>query len=144
MGAGGGKWQRLMLLRNGKHPKDLTWLGTPIPEAKWSGATVSEVNIALTEVRRRAAIVDQKAGNTKPVNTMPSRFELVRQRIQAKEGASKVKGKNYSVDANKSTVSSPHGYCTGGASSSVSRLEALRLRIKSKEMKTKGFVQDPG
>ena len=129
-----------MLLRSGKHPKDKTWLGTPIPEAQWSVANVSEVNIALTEVRRRAAIVDHKGGITNPVHTKLSRLEQVRQRVKAKEGANQ----DDKVVANKSTDSFPHGNCTGGSSSNVSRLEAMRLRIKGKEMKAKGFVQDPG
>ena len=57
MGAGGGKWQRLRLLRDGRHPKDKSWLGTPLPEASCSTASVSNVNTALTEVRTREAVV---------------------------------------------------------------------------------------
>ncbi len=35
MGTGGGRWQQLQLLRAGKHPKDLYFLGEPVPEAQW-------------------------------------------------------------------------------------------------------------
>ena len=40
MGSGGGKWQRLRLLREGWHPKDRHWIGAPVPEVAWSLTTV--------------------------------------------------------------------------------------------------------
>ena len=139
MGAGGGKWQRLMLLRSGRHPKERTWLGTPIPEARWSMATVSDVNIALIEIRRRNAILGQKAADQATVQTTVSRLERVKQRVKAKE----LVNKGSKAEENRSEDSSLRGECTGGPSSKVSRFEAMRRRIKCKEMEAKGFVHDP-
>ena len=87
MGAGGGKWQRLLLLREGRHPKDKTWLGTPIPEAHWSMATVSQVGIALSETRKRDNLVAQKSAPPFSSAIKLSRLEMVRRRVRAKECA---------------------------------------------------------
>ena len=138
MGAGGGKWQRLMILRNGRHPKEGTWLGTPIPEARWSMATVSDVNIALIEIRKRNAILGQKVADQVTVQTTVSRLERVRQRVKAKE----LVNKGNKAEGTGSEDSSLRVECTGGPSSNVSRFEAMRRRIKCKEMEAVGLVHD--
>ena len=141
MGAGGGKWQRLRLLREGRHPKDKNWLGAPLPEANWSIAAVSSVNIALTEVRNKVAVVAPKTAAS-PSNTSSAslRFELLKQRVRDKELA---EGGRLVVNE-KVVKASSLSECTGSSSSSkLSRFETLRQRIKMKEMSAKGELHLP-
>ena len=140
MGSGGGKWQRLRLLRAGRHPKDSHWIGAPVPEAAWSMATVSSVNTALLEERRRGLILEKKAASQTPATKASSRLAMVRQRVLLKERAAS--GRLDSVE-NCSGPSS-HGSCAGMSVSSLSRFEALRQRIKAKEIGTMGEPHIPG
>lgn len=145
MGAGGGKWQRLLLLREGRLPKGKSWLGAPIPEARWSSASVSNVNIAVTETRQRDEILAQKSGATcaqeKAKSCLPlvSRLEQVKRRVRAKEhGADKSP-----AAANRLADNSSRSACTGMSSSIASKFEAMRLRIKMKELAAMGEVHVP-
>ena len=134
MGNGGGKWQRLLLLRAGRHPKDKHWIGAPVPESAWSLATASNVNTALLEVRRRDRILDQKVVSQPPAAQSVSRLAMVRQRIQQKEMAASGR---LSCVLNCSGPSSSTS-CAGLPVSNLSRFEALRQRIKAKEISAVG------
>ena len=130
MGAGGGKWQRLLLLREGRHPKDKTWLGAPVPEANWSMATVSNVCIALTETRKRDSVIEQKSTYSSSSACKVSRLEMVKRRVRAKESA---EGCRVVVE-NKIADGSTQNACVGLPTSAMSRFETLRLRIRIKEV----------
>ena len=101
-------------------------------------ATVSDVNIALTEVRKRNAILGQKVADQATVQTTVSRLERVKQRVRAKERVNK----GSKAEESRSEDSSLRVECTGGPSSNVSRFEAMRRRIKCKEVEAKGCVHD--
>ena len=140
MGSGGGKWQRLLLLREGRHPKDKSWIGAPIPESAWSMSTVSSVNTALSEVRRRDKIFDQKVATQPTSTSSTSRFELVRQRVRQKElGAS-----GRLVSENRIADSSTKTTCAGMPVSNQSRFEAMRQRIKTNEIRATGGLRVTG
>ena len=134
MGSGGGKWQRLLLLRGGHHPKDKKWIGAPIPESAWSMATVSTVNIAISEVRRKDKILDHKVATQPTSARTESRLQLVRQRVKLKEMAATGR---LSSEKNCSDASSMVT-CAGMPVSKLSRFEALRQRIKAKEISAMG------
>ena len=134
MGRGGGKWQRLLLLRAGRHPKSNVWLGSPLPEARWNLSTVSSVAIALAETRRRENLVDRKVSCPQSGVRKASRLEMVKWRVRAKEAA----GADAKVIENKIALSSHPKTCVGLPSPAISRLEALRLRVRSKEVKALG------
>ena len=129
MGSGGGKWQRLRLLRAGRHPKSKVWLGSPLPEAAWSLATVSSVSIALTETRKRDHFVACKAVCPQGSAKEASRLELVKQRVRAKMAA----GAESKVVENKIALSSHPKTCVGEPAPVISRRKAMRLRVRSKE-----------
>ena len=126
MGAGGGTWQRLRLLRNNKHPKDGKWLPEALPEVRWSMQTISNVNTAMDESRTRENIRALKStpSSSGGSTVMPlSKLEQVQLRVRAKQHSAESK-------LEKSSSRSP---CAGSSSSStVSRFEALRQRIKIK------------
>ena len=134
MGAGGGKWQRLLLLREGRHPKDKTWLGARVPEANWSMATVSNVCIALTETRKRDSVIEQKPTYPSSSTFKVSRLEMVKRRVRAKESA---EGGRVVIE-NKIADSSAQKACVGLPTSVMSKFEAMRLRIKVKEVEALG------
>ena len=140
MGAGGGKWQRLLQLRSGWHPKDKTWLGAPLPEAKWSKATVSTVDLALAEQRKSGCSVSSCAAQPPPTSKAPSRLELMRQRVVAKEQAAS----EHLSGASTPEVDSNWGLCVGKSSSCVSKLEAIRQRVKEKELPALGVPHNSG
>ena len=126
-------WQRLRLLRVGKHPKDKIWLGDPIPEPKWSTQTVSEVITAISETRQRENAREAKSGPAASTSTATkiSKLEQVKLRIRAKLHCAE------SGEAESSTLST----CTASSSSStVSRFGAMRRRIKTKEVESKGVL----
>ena len=102
-------------------------------------ATVSDVSIALTETRKRNAILGQKVADQATVQPTVSRLERVKQRVKAKE----LVNKGSKAEETRSEDSSLRVECTGGPSSKVSRFQAMRRRIKCKEMEAKGFVHDP-
>ena len=102
-------------------------------------ATISDVNIALTESRKRSAIFEQKIADRATEQTAVSRLEQVRRRIRAKE----LGDKGSAMETAEGADSSLRGECTGGHTSKVSRFEAMRQRIKYKEMEAKGLVHDP-
>ena len=131
MGSGGGKWQRLRLLRQGRHPKDRHWIGSPVPEAAWSLATVSNVNTALQEVRKRDQLLAQKVDHLPLNQKHPTKLELVRQRVVQKELASSGRLDN-GVVCSGSSSQTPYA---GLHVPKLTRFEALRLRIKAKEVK---------
>jgi hypothetical protein len=139
MGAGGGKWQRLRLLRDGRHPKDKSWLGTSLPQASWSMASVSSVNTALTEVRTREAVVAQKTAPTSSTSIASMRLMQLQQRVRAKELATK--GRLVAHD--RIAINSSQSTCTGSPSSIVSRFDALRRRVRTKEMAAQGELHLP-
>ena len=134
MGAGGGKWQRLRLLRSGRHPKSKEWLGSALPEARWDLTTVSSVATALAETRKRQSVVDNKLACQQSGQQSTSKLELVRWRIRAKEAA----GGGTKVIENKIALSSQLKACVGMPTPVLSRLGALRLRVRSKEVKAVG------
>ena len=134
MGRGGGKWQRLLLLRAGRHPKSKVWLGSPLPEASWNLSTVSSVAIALTETRTRQSLVDNQVACQQNSQQSTSRLEMVKWRIRAKEAAGTVDR----VIENKIALSSHLNTCVGLPTPVLSKLEALRLRVRSKEAKAMG------
>jgi hypothetical protein len=134
MGAGGGKWQRLRLLRSGRHPKSKEWLGSALPEARWDLTTVSSVAIALAETRKRQSLVDNKVAYQQSGQQSSSRLEMVKWRIRAKEAAGTVDR----VIENKIALSSHLNTCVGLPTPVLSKLEALRLRVRSKEAKAMG------
>ena len=134
MGAGGGKWQRLLLLREGRHPKDKTWLGAPVPEANWSMATVSNVCIALTETRKRDSVIEQKSTYPSSSTFKVSRLEMVKRRVRAKGSA---EGCRVVVE-NKVADGSTQKACVGLPTSAMSRFEAMRLRIRITEVEALG------
>lgn len=135
MGSGGGKWQRLRLLRAGRHPKDKIWIGPPVPETAWSSATVSAVNTALQEVRSGKTVDDHEApAPPLPPSSSTSRFELLRQRVVQRELASTNRVSTTVGDAD----SSSRPVSTGMQAPVESRFEALRRRVKTKEMVAKG------
>ena len=134
MGRGGGKWQRLLRLRAGRHPRSKEWLGSPLPEARWNLSTVSSVAIALAETRRRENLVDRKVSCPQSGVRKASRLEMVKWRVRAKEAA----GADAKVIENKIALSSHQKTCLGLPAPAISRLEALRLRVKSKEVKALG------
>ena len=101
--------------------------------------TISEVNIALTESRNRSAIVEQKKADSAVEQTAVSRLEQVSRRVRAKE----LSDKGSAAETAGGADSSLRGECTGGHTSNVSRFEAMRQRIKYKEMEAKGLVHDP-
>ncbi len=133
MGAGGGKWQRLLLLREGRHPKDKTWLGERAG-ANWSMANVSNVCIALTETKKRDSEIEQKSTSPPSSAFKVSRLEVVKRRVRAKESA----GGSRVVIENKIADSSAQKACAGLPTSVMSKFEALRLRIKTKELEALG------
>ena len=134
MGSGGGKWQRLLLLRGGHHPKDKKWIGAPIPKYAWSMATVSTVNIAISEVRRKDKILDHKVATQPTSARTESRLQLVRQRVKLKEMAAtgRLNSENDCSDASSMVT------CAGMPVSKLSRFEVLRQRIKAKEISAMG------
>ena len=134
MGSGGGKWQRLLLLREGRHPKDKSWIGAPIPESAWSMTTISSVNTALSEVRRRDKIFAPKTAAQPTSSSSTTRFELVRQRVRQKE----LVASGRLVIENRVADSSAPKTCAGMPVSIESRFEALRQRIKTKEARAQG------
>ena len=134
MGAGGGKWQRLLCLRAGRHPKDKTWLGTPIPEAQWSLATVSKVGIALAETKKRDSLIQQKSAHPPSSAFKVSRLEIVKRRVRAKESAG---GCQVVIENKIADMSAPRA-CVVLPTPVLSKFEALRLRIKMKEVAALG------
>ena len=137
MGAGGGMWQRLRLLRHNKHPKEGNSLPEAIPEVRWSMLTISNVNTAMDESRTRDKIralkvaLSSSGGSTAlPV----SKLEQVKLRVMAKQHSAE----------SRLAQSSTRNPCTGiSPSSSMSRFEALRQRIKQKEMSATGELHEP-
>ena len=134
MGAGGVKWQRLLLLREGRHPKDKSWIGAPLPESAWGLTTVSNINTALTEVRKRNRVIAQKAVAPPSSSSSATRLELVRQRIKEKELAASGR----LVAENRIADSSSRSACTGMPALIQSRFEALGRRIQAKETHARG------
>ena len=134
MGSGGGSWQRLSLLRRGYHPKDKKWIGAPVPECAWSMATVSSINIAISETRKRDRILDQKVVAQPTSEQNMSRLQLVQQRIRRKEleATGRQSCENGCSDASSRTT------CAGMPVSKLSRFEVMRLRIKAKEVSAMG------
>ena len=141
MGSGGGKWQRLLLLRSGRHPKDKQWIGLPVLEVAWSCTAASDVNTSLQEVRGRDSIVNMKvAARAAPSLCSESRLERVRQRVRQKE----VLASNRVIRQNRIAESSSSPSSTGLLVSKVSRFEALRQRIREKEIRAMGELLEDG
>ena len=141
MGSGGGKWQRLLLLRSGRHPKDKQWIGRLVPEVAWSNTTFYDVNIALQEVRGKDRIVNQKVAALVASSLCSvSRLERVRQRVRQKE----VTASNRVIRENRIAESSSISSSTGLTVSTGSRFEALRQRIREKEIHAMGELLEDG
>ena len=136
MGAGGGKRQQLQLLREGRHPKDKSWLGRAVPENMWSMCTISSTNVALTETRKRESLLSHKTAKEFEVSSSATRMSLLRQRVKAKENAAS----SSSGDASRLTGSTSQSMCAGESTPNLSRFDAMWQRIKAKEMAAKGFV----
>ena len=134
MGAGGGMWQRLQLLRAGKHPKDKSWMGTPIPEARWNMQTISAINTAIAETRQREDVREKETRPTATIassSTKLSRLEQVKLRVKARLQCAE----------SRQTENTFVSTCTGSSSSStLSRFEALRQQISRTDMDSKGVL----
>ena len=119
---GGGRLQQLIKLRKGMHPKSGAFIGTPVPEVSWDGEEpVSQVEKAKT-----------------PVTAGSQQILAVQQRVRQRLGLSP-------SSESSQTQSSKSSLCTGSSCPpSVSKFEALRLRIKAKEVKATGEVHDSG
>ena len=99
-------------------------------------ATVSNTNIALTEVRKRESLLAQKVLTVPELPNPASRLDRLRQRIQAKESAAS----STSGDVSRRTWSASQSLCAGKPTPPLSKFDALRQRIKAKEMAAKGFA----
>ena len=99
--------------------------------------TVSKVNTALAETRRRENARVEKSGSAAPASsaTKLSKLEQVKLRVRAKLHATE------SGLAQNSEASSGTGI---SCPSSVSRFEVARRRIKVREMRAKGVVPEAG
>lgn len=96
---------------------------------------MSAVNLALAEQRKSGSIMSSNCDQVPECSDSSSRFELLRQRIVAKEMAAIEQ-----VDGGiKPAVSAQRSLCMGKPSSNLSKLDALRQRIKAKELATKGI-----
>ena len=141
MGNGGGKWQRLLLLRAGKHPKDGQWIGLPVPESAWNKTTFSDVNTALQVVCGKDKIVNQKVvAQAASSEGSTSRLERVLLRVRQKEAATT----NRVIRGNHFAEGSSFSSSTGLLVSSGSRFEALRRRIRDKEIRAQGELLEAG
>ena len=130
-------WQRLRLLRHNKHPKEGKRLPEATPEVRWSMLTISNVNTAMDESRTRDKIRALKAAPSSSGGStaLPvSKLEQVKLRVMAKQHSAE----------SRLAQSSTRNPCTGiSPSSSMSRFEALRQRIKQKEMSATGELHEP-
>jgi hypothetical protein len=132
-----------MLLRSGHHPKDKQWIGLPFPEVSWSATTVSDVNLSLQEGRVRDKIVEQKLAISASSSSNPvSRLESVRLRIRQKEAMMLKNG--VVLENHIAASSSSRSTCLGARVSSSSRFEALRQRVREKEIHAKGIQHVDG
>ena len=100
----------------------------------------SSVAIALAETRKRQSLVDNKVAYQQSGQQSTSRLEMVKWRIRAKEAA----GTDARVIENKIALSSHLNTCVGLPTPVLSRLEALRLRVRSKEAKAMGELHAEG